>query len=173
MNTLSGNGLTIGQSLRPNYQMQIAGRDTKQPGGIPNRPYEAPKEDPNNPYVPAPNHKLAGAQDINTKMHILNSGMMVDENGKKYNWDSQDQKFIDRGDYDPYYDGLPIPMGQHNSEMKIAKGFVKNVGEPMGVMSATQGMKIIDDTETNPLKKELRRIRMFKNNPIDPGLGGV
>lgn len=25
MNTLSGNGLTIGQSLRPNYQMQIAG----------------------------------------------------------------------------------------------------------------------------------------------------
>ena len=31
-----------------------AGKDTKQPGGIPNRPYEAPKEDPNNPYVPAP-----------------------------------------------------------------------------------------------------------------------
>jgi hypothetical protein len=59
MNTLSGNGLTIGQSLRPNYQMQIAGRDTKQPGGIPNRPYEAPKEDPNNPYVPAPKRDLA------------------------------------------------------------------------------------------------------------------
>ena len=30
------------------------GRDTKQPGGIPNRPYDAPKEDPKNPYVPAP-----------------------------------------------------------------------------------------------------------------------
>ena len=52
-------------------------------------------------------------------------------------------------------------------------GFVKNVGDKIGVMSATQGLKIIDDSETNPLKKELRRIRMFKNNPIDPGLGGV
>ena len=30
------------------------GKDTKQPGGIPNRPYDAPKEDPKNPYVPAP-----------------------------------------------------------------------------------------------------------------------
>jgi len=30
------------------------GKDTRQPGGIPNRPYDAPKEDPNNPYVPAP-----------------------------------------------------------------------------------------------------------------------
>ena len=27
------------------------GKDTKQPGGIPNRPYDAPKENPNNPYV--------------------------------------------------------------------------------------------------------------------------
>ena len=63
MNTLSGNGLTIGQSLRPNYQMQIAGRDTPQPGGIPNRPYEAPKEDPKNPYVPAPKRIVNTPQD--------------------------------------------------------------------------------------------------------------
>jgi len=77
------------------------------------------------------------------------------------------------GMYSPELHGPVFPgMGlvQANNEMKIAKGFVKNVGEPIGVMSATQGMKIIDDTETNPLKKELRRIRMFKNNPIDPGL---
>ena len=56
------------------------------------------------------------------------------------------------------------------SDPLLARGFVKNVGEPMGIMSATQGMKIIDDTETNPLKKELRRIRMFKNNPIEDNL---
>jgi len=68
---------------------------------------------------------------------------------------------------------FPRAEAAPNEDMQIAKGFVKNVGEPIGVMSATQGMKIIDDTETNPLKKELRRIRMFKNNPIDPGLGGV
>ena len=36
-----------------------AGKDTKQPGGIPNRPYEAPQEDPKNPYVPAPKRDLA------------------------------------------------------------------------------------------------------------------
>tara|TARA_B100001175_G_scaffold311282_1_gene315493 strand:- start:92 stop:781 length:690 start_codon:yes stop_codon:yes gene_type:complete len=77
------------------------------------------------------------------------------------------------GMYDPSRHGNafpPLGLVQANDSMKIAKGFVKNVGEPIGVMSATQGMKIIDDTETNPLKKELRRIRMFKNNPIDPGL---
>ena len=74
------------------------------------------------------------------------------------------------GMYSPEIHGPVFPRAQANNEMKIAKGFVKNVGEPIGVMSATQGIKIIDDTETNPLKKELRRIRMFKNNPIDPGL---
>ena len=62
---------------------------------------------------------LAGAQDIDTKMHILPSGMMVDENGIKYIWSPREQMFKDMGPYDPYYDGLPIPMGQRNSEMKI------------------------------------------------------
>ena len=68
---------------------------------------------------PLGGQQLAGAQDINTKMHILNSGMMVDENGIKYIWSPREQMFKDMGPYDPYYDGLPIPMGQRNSEMKI------------------------------------------------------
>ena len=68
---------------------------------------------------PLGGRQLAGAQDINTKMHILNSGMMVDENGLKYIWSPREQKFIDMGPYDPYYDGLPIPLGQRNSGMKI------------------------------------------------------
>ena len=67
------------------------------------------------------NMKIAGAQDINTKMHILNSGMFVDENQIKYMWSPREQKFIDMGPYDPYYDGLPIPLGQRNTDMKIAK----------------------------------------------------
>ena len=39
-----------------------AGKDTKQPGGIPNRPYEAPKEDPNKKpsIVPAKDDDGAG-----------------------------------------------------------------------------------------------------------------
>ena len=53
MNTLSGNGLTIGQPLMPNYQLTIRQGD----GGS---PYTAPpKEDPNRKYVPAPKRELA------------------------------------------------------------------------------------------------------------------
>jgi len=36
-----------------NRMMTIAGAGGN-PGGIPNRPYDAPKEDPKNPWVPAP-----------------------------------------------------------------------------------------------------------------------
>ena len=80
------------------------------------------------PFVQAPDKKntnkgmkIAGAQDIDTKMHILPSGMMVDENGIKYMWSPREGKFIDMGPYDPYYDGNPIPLGQRNTDMKIAQ----------------------------------------------------
>ena len=52
MNTLSGNGLTIGQSLRPNYQMTIRQGD----GGS---PYTAPPKEKTGPFVPAPKRDLA------------------------------------------------------------------------------------------------------------------
>ena len=45
-------------------------------------------------------------------------------------------------------------------------GFVKSVGEPIGVGDMIRGLKIIDDTETNPLKKRLRQIRFGKSNPL-------
>ena len=45
-------------------------------------------------------------------------------------------------------------------------GFVKRVGEPIDVNDMIKGLKIIDDTETNPLKKQLRQIRMGKSNPL-------
>ena len=51
---------------------------------------------------------------------------------------------------------------------KIAKGFVKKVGEPISLRDATKALHIINTTSGgNPLKEELRRIRLFKNNPID------
>ena len=35
------------------------------PGGIPNAPYDPPKEDPKNPWVPAPKRdKLAGGKEL-------------------------------------------------------------------------------------------------------------
>ena len=45
-------------------------------------------------------------------------------------------------------------------------GFVKRVGEPISTRDMVKGLKIIDDTETDPLKKQLRQIRMAKNNPL-------
>mgnify|MGYP001219042470 FL=1 len=45
-------------------------------------------------------------------------------------------------------------------------GFVKKVGEPISMKDMIKGLKIIDDTETNPLKRQLRSIRMGKSNPI-------
>ena len=36
-------------------------------------------------------------------------------------WSPREQKFIDMGPYDPYYDGLPVPLGKRNPDMKIAK----------------------------------------------------
>ena len=42
-----------------NQRMKIAGA-----GGSPGQPYTPPKEDPKNPYVPAPTRKLAAANNI-------------------------------------------------------------------------------------------------------------
>jgi len=51
-------------------------------------------------------------------------------------------------------------------------GFVKKVGETIGVRDFTKASSIIDNTETNPLKKRLRMIRLSKNNPLDISKGG-
>ena len=51
MNTLSGNGLTIGQPLMPNYQLTIRQGD----GGS---PYTAPPKEKTGPFVPAPNNNM-------------------------------------------------------------------------------------------------------------------
>ena len=45
-------------------------------------------------------------------------------------------------------------------------GFVKRVGEPISMQDMIKGLKIIDDTEPNPLKKQIRSTRMGKSNPL-------
>ena len=45
-------------------------------------------------------------------------------------------------------------------------GYVKKVGEPVDIKTLVKGIKIIDDTETNPLRKQLRLIRLGKSNPL-------
>lgn len=118
-------------------------------GSSPYQPYK-PKE-PTGPFVPAPGKKKKDSL-------AINQNNMTDEDMEELDED------------ETYGDPSEFPR---NEDLMISQGFVKNVGEPMGIMSATEGMKIIDDTETNPLKKELRRMRMFRSNPIDPGLGSV
>ena len=137
-------------------------------------PYTAPPKEKTGPFVPAPkrastfDEAMGGGGFVGTKR----TNVFINEGGEAYILEPNGNFKFD-GLYDPVLHGPVFPRVQANDSMKIAKGFVKNVGEPIGIMSATRGLKIIDDSETNPLKKELRRIRMFKNNPIDPGLGGV
>jgi len=56
---------------------------------------------------------------------------------------------------------------------QLAQGFVRNVGEPVGVRSYVEAMKIIDETEPHPLKKQLKLLRLQRSNPLDPSIGGV
>ena len=52
------------------------------------------------------------------------------------------------------------------------KGFVRRVGETIGVRDYVDAVDIINKTETNPLKKKLRMDRFDKNNPLDISKGG-
>ena len=63
-------------------------------------------------------------------------------------------------------DGTRKVRKGNKKPIKLAEGFVKKVGEEVDVNEFIKGAKIIDDTETNPLKKYLRLQRMRKNTPI-------
>ena len=105
-----------------------AGKDTKQPGGIPNRPYEAPKEDPNNPYTPAPPRpKLAGA---NEDMMIANQSLTPKDFGpiKLYGIPHVRTRYIKDFEMDNFrrfiksVTGEDFPLAQKNKSLLIAGG---------------------------------------------------
>tara|TARA_B100001741_G_scaffold161767_1_gene133844 strand:+ start:485 stop:700 length:216 start_codon:yes stop_codon:yes gene_type:complete len=51
---------------------------------------------------------------------------------------------------------------------KKAVAMIKRVGEPISLREATDALHVIKKTSGgNPLLEELRRKRLFKNNPID------
>ena len=118
MNTLSGNGLTIGQSLRPNYQMTIRQGD----GGS---PYTAPPKEKTGPFVPAPTRELAGAPNFPGGGYTTTSGAFVDLGGEAYYL--IDGELIPEGGYDPSRHGDLLPDGgpdrvMRNQDMMIAQG---------------------------------------------------
>ena len=54
---------------------------------------------------------------------------------------------------------------------KKAVAMIKRVGEPISLREATDALHVIKKTSGgNPLLEELRRKRLFKNNPIDVNL---
>ena len=62
-----------------------------------------------------------------------------------------------------------------DGSVKKTKGnkvaMIKSVGEPISLREATRALHIIKQTSGgNPLVEELRRKRLFKNNPIDINL---
>ena len=59
-----------------------------------------------------------------------------------------------------------------DGSVKKTKGnkvaMIKRVGEPISMMEATRALHVIKETSGgNPLMEELRRKRLFRNNPID------
>ena len=95
-------------------------------GGSPGQPYEAPKEDPKNPYVPAPKPKLVGAPNFPGGGFTTTSGAFVDLSGEAYYLDNGE--LIPTGGYDPAVHGDLIPEGgpdmrvMNNQDMMIAQG---------------------------------------------------
>ena len=62
-----------------------------------------------------------------------------------------------------------------DGSVKKTKGskvaMIKRVGEPISMMEATRALHVIKQTSGgNPLMEELRRKRLFRNNPIDVNL---
>jgi len=107
MNTLSGNGLTIGQSLTPNYAMKIRQGD----GGS---PYTAPPKEKTGPFVPAPKRELAnladGEPDASMMYYPTAKGFFLDGQGNAYM--QTGGKFYDAGEYNIDIHGLPVPLAR-------------------------------------------------------------
>ena len=98
-------------------------------GGAPGHPYAAPKEDPKNPYVPAPprpNKGLASVPNFPGGGFTTTSGAFVDLSGEAYYLDNGE--LIPTGGYDPAVHGDLIPEGgpdmrvMNNQDMMIAQG---------------------------------------------------
>ena len=146
----------------------------------PNRdePVQAPGQDgvPSSPYLPgkSPYNLAMDFEDALPRGGFIGTSrtnVFINDGGEAYIREPNGNFKFD-GMYDPARHGPVFPRAQANDDMKIARGFVKNVGQPVGVRDYVEALGIIDETETNPLMKHLRRLRLEKSNPLDPGLRG-
>ena len=136
-------------------------KDTPQPGGIPNRPYQAPQEDPKNPYVPAPKRrdslKLAslvdGEPDSSMMNYVTEKGFFLDGRGRSYMQGGG--KFQDAGEYDVDVHGLPVPLASRKS-LSIAQFPRLSTGEPMTNIEQKQGLEVLKKLEGKQKRKQLK-----------------
>ena len=106
-------------------------------GGAPGQPYDAPKEDPKNPYVPAPprpNKGLASVPNFPGGGYSSTSGAFVDLSGEAYFL--MDGELIPQGGYDPAkhgdlipHGGPDVPRAMNNQDMMIANFLTGKTGE--------------------------------------------
>ena len=99
-------------------------------GGSPGQPYDAPKEDPKNPYVPAPKRlaNLADGQpDASIMNYVTENGFFLDGQGKAYM--QTGGKLYDAGGYNPDIHGLPVPLTQ---QMQINPDVAMYSGDEVG-----------------------------------------
>ena len=139
-------------------------KDTPQPGGIPNRPYQAPQEDPNNPYVPAPRRRdmtianLAdGEPDASIMNYVTEKGYFLDGQGNSYL--QIGGKFTDKMEYNPDLHGLPVPLvkNKKRSKLQIANITPKDF-TPLPV-------RYIDHIKTKGIKDaEMKHFKDFLNS---------
>ena len=125
-------------------------------GGAPGQPYDAPKEDPKNPYVPAPKRDLAMDDEL-SEFDITDKGLYMNY----------------MGDMFMNLDGMLFPMGQGYDEgthgKLVPKGLVQSMqinpdvamfprlstGEPMTNMEKKQGIEVLRKT------KDPKQIKLF------------
>ena len=164
MNTLSGNGLTIGQSLTPKYQMTIRQGD----GGS---PYTAPPKEKTGPFVPAPKRELAnlaeGEPDASDMYYPTEYSFFLDGTGKAFM--QTGGKLYDAGDYNIDIHGLPVPLVQ---QMQINPDVAMDYdpGDTGGVLVPQDfnKFKYFDHIRTPEIKKQ----ELFHFNNFIESMGG-
>ena len=125
-------------------------------GGAPGQPYDAPKEDPKNPYVPAPKRDLAGR----VGYHTTTNGGFVNQAGMVFYNDNGVLR--PDGEYDEKIHGAlipPIGLDQANQSMQINPDVAMfprlSTGEPMTNIEKKQGIEVLRKTK-NP-----KQIKLF------------
>ena len=128
-------------------------------GGSPGQPYEAPKEDPKNPYVPAPKPKLAGVPDFPGGGYGSTSGAIVDLNGEAYFL--IDGELIPQGGYDPAKHGDLIPHGGPD----LPRVMMPNEGMMIAKKKKKKGLTIYEEAARRDAFRDMA------DEPYDPNTG--